>query len=279
MNKLNSIGLSIPEKNFIVDIEHKVMFNPISFSPSKEGAIGDEIISPKYSEINNYTWKKLFYNQFNCIKNDVCDEFINGINLLNIDRKKIPKLSSVSKKLKSITNWEIMRVEGLVYPRYFFELLANKLFPCTDFIRDISELNYIRSPDIFHDQFGHLPLISDHKFANFFHLFGLAGTKAKNDEEIEWFNRIYWYTAEFGIMKNKIENSSKKIYGAGLISSKSEFMNFYSNNIEVFHLDIDYMAKNTIVDINDFQKYFFEIESFEELEYKFTNWATKNEFL
>ena len=88
--------------------------------------------------------------------------------------------------------------------KIFFKLLANKLFPCTDFIRHQDELDYTPAPDTFHDQVGHLPMITNQKFADFFHLFGLAGTKVRTAEELEWFNRTHWFTVEFGLINSTV---------------------------------------------------------------------------
>lgn len=270
-----------------MEVEYKAKSSyPIEPSKSAEGTIGEDILYPVYSEQQHTTWKSLLEKQTSLLKSGkyLCDEYIKGTAHLDFPKDKVASLAHSSQMLEKRTGWKVIRVEGLVPPEKFFALLANKLFPCTDFIRHFDELDYTPAPDTFHDQVGHLPMITDPRFADFFHAFGVSGSRAQSQEELEWFNRIYWFTVEFGLInptahKGELRDSSQsRIYGSGIVSSCGEIVHCLSDTVGKKPFDLDVIC-NTSFDIHHMQGQLFEIESFDELEHKFRNWAKQKGFL
>ncbi|MES2615491.1 MAG: phenylalanine 4-monooxygenase [Bdellovibrionota bacterium] len=284
-NEFQSVPL--PTLPLSIDVVYKAKSSyPIVPSLSQEGTIGKNILPPTYSQEQNYTWKSLFHKHQNLVKNNayLCKEYISGLDLLQFPTEQVPTLAELSERLKATSGWQLIRVEGLVSAQKFFALLANKVFPCTDFIRHQDEIDYTPAPDTFHDQVGHLPMITHGRFAEFFHLFGLAGVAAKTEEEIMWFNRIYWFTTEFGLINptvhsgNKYDKTKTQIYGAGIASSCGEILYSFSDQVKKLPFDLEVISR-TEFDIHHMQDVLFEIESFNELEEKFKAWAIKNSFL
>lgn len=284
---LSSIVIPLPELPLSVEVEYKAKSSyPIAPSKSPEGTIGKNILPPTYSSEQNETWQKLFSKHNNLVRSHpyLCKEYLNGLDILNFPKDKVPALADLSERLQKVTGWQIIRVEGLVPADKFFMLLANKLFPCTDFIRHKDEIDYTPAPDLFHDQVGHLPMITNEIFANYFHLFGCVASSVKTEEHTLWMQRIYWFTTEFGLinptahMKEKRENSKTQIYGSGIASSCGEIEYSLSDKTKKLPFDLDVISK-TEFDIHHMQDLLFEIESFEELEEKFKAWAVKHSFL
>lgn len=277
--------IPIPEGALSIEVEYKAKSSyPVVASPSVEGTIGSAIIPPTYSQDQHLTWKKMFKKQSNLMEGHLCKEYIEGVHFLKFPNDRVPKLASSSEELKKCTEWQIIRAEGLVSPVNFFALLANKVFPCTDFIRHMDEIDYTPAPDTFHDQIGHLPMITNKRFAEFFHLFGIAGSQAKNDEEVTWFNRIYWFTVEFGLINQtahlgaKRDSTLTRIYGAGIASSCGEILYSLSDKVVKHPFNIDKITETTF-DIHHMQDQLFEIESFDELEMEFRKWAIRKKFI
>jgi phenylalanine-4-hydroxylase len=252
---------------------------PVMPSPSPEGTIGEAILPPVYADEQHQTWQKLFDRQSAILGGRVCDEYLAGRALMNYPAERVPTLAELSRTLKSATGWQIIRVEGYVPESIFFRLLANKCFPCTDFIRHPEELEYTPAPDMFHDLMGHLPLITNPRFASFFHAYGLAGSAAKNEEQVAWLGRIYWFTVEFGLMNPNAHRpllrrgEETTIYGAGIVSSVGEIPHSLSGHVKKEPFIADIVA-NRVFDIHHMQDTLFEIASFDELESEFRRWAS-----
>ncbi|MDT4858188.1 Phenylalanine-4-hydroxylase [compost metagenome] len=139
---------------------------------------------------------------------------------MGFEAASIPDFNVVNQKLKAATGWQITVVPGLVPAATFFALLARRIFPATCWLRTMAELDYIEEPDMFHDVFGHIPLLSNPAYADFMHAFGQLGLQWNDDEhKMELLSRIYWYTIEFGLIR---EYGQPKIYGAGILSSPGE---------------------------------------------------------
>jgi phenylalanine-4-hydroxylase len=269
----------MPLPPFSIEVKYKAKPSyPIAPSASPEGAIGDEILPPHYADEQNQTWQKLYEKQHELIYEHpyLCNEYKQGLSVLNFPQKRIPYLNETSAKLSQATGWKLMRVSGLVPPEKFFRLLANKIFPCTDFIRHQDELDYTPAPDLFHDQVGHLPMITHPQFAEFFRLFGLAGSRTKTQEQMDWFDRIYWFTTEFGLIRSV--SGKTQIYGAGIASSCGEILNSLSAQVERRPFDLEEICE-TKFDIFHMQTLYFELESFEQLQKEFVAWAQKRSFL
>jgi phenylalanine-4-hydroxylase len=281
----NFLSIPIPEGELSIEVEYKAKSSyPVVPSPSVEGTIGSKIVSPTYSQEQHQTWKKMYEKQLGLIQDHLCQEYISGIQYLKFPKDRIPALARSSEELKKCTEWQVIRAKGLVSPVIFFALLANKVFPCTDFIRHMDEIDYTPAPDTFHDQIGHLPMITHKRFAEFFHLFGIAGSQAKSQTEVEWFNRIYWFTVEFGLINETAHSGINRnpaltrIYGAGIASSCGEILYSLSDKVVKHSFNIEKITETTF-DIHKMQEQLFEIESFEELENEFRKWAIKKGFI
>lgn len=171
-----------------------------------------------YTQEENETWEILYKRQKKIIINRACDEFIQGLDRLSINPLKVPQLPDINKKLKNMTGWQIFPVPALIGFKGFFELLANRKFPAATFIRRREDLDYLQEPDIFHEIFGHCPLLTNQAYADFSQHYGKLGLKA-NKEDRAMLARLYWFTIEFGLVET---SAGLRIYGGGILSSKEE---------------------------------------------------------
>lgn len=232
---------------------------------------------PKYSNEEHGTWALLIENQNKILPNRACNEFMEGLGKISFPQNRIPRLADISDRIEKCTGWTIMRVDGLVPDKEFFHLLAEKIFPSTDFIRARSELGYTPSPDMFHDLLGHVPLLVNPRFTTFFEKFGRAGVRAfqLGHEGMKMLPRIYWYTVEFGLIQNP---EGLRIYGAGIVSSPNEALFSLSDKPTRHAFDIEAIAKKPY-DIWRMQEELFVIESFDQLEKEFDRWAKEQGLL
>lgn len=234
----------------------------------------NEIIYPDYSEEEQTNWKFLYERQMQFLPGRACDEYLEGTKKLNFEADKIPFLKELSHIFYSTTGWKVARVPGLIHEQNFFEMLQRKIFPSTDYIRKKEELDYTPAPDLFHDIFGHMPLLTNKNFASFYQMFGEAALRAEglNRKYLETF---HWFTVEFGLIQNP---AGMRIYGAGILSSLNEVQNALSDNVEVK----EFIPENIInqeYDVWHLQPVLFVIESFEQLEQGFKDWSKKNGLL
>jgi phenylalanine-4-hydroxylase len=236
-----------------------------------------EIPVPQYSEEEHGTWKLLIEKQMQLVNDHACIEFCGGLQKVQFPTERIPRLIDVSNTLQKHTGWSLLRVEGLVHPMDFFKLLAKKIFPSTDFIRKRSELMYTPAPDMFHDLFGHTPLLTSRDFTDFFENFGKVGAHAAilyqdPDNEInKMLQRIYWFTVEFGLIQT---HKGLRAYGSGSCSSPEELEFCLSDKCRRLDFDIDVIAKKDF-DIWHLQEEVFVIQSFKQLGSEFQNWARR----
>lgn len=228
---------------------------------------------PQYTDEEHGTWALLVENQSRVLPNRACNEFLDGLRHIPFPKERIPSLVSISDVIEKFTGWKLMRVDGLVPDKEFFHLLAEKIFPSTDFIRDRSELGYTPSPDMFHDLLGHVPLLVNPRFTAFFEKFGKAGVRAfeLGHPGTKMLPRIYWYTVEFGLIRNP---EGLRIYGSGIVSSPNEVMYSLSDQPKKIPFDIDAVAAKPY-DIWHMQEELFVIDSFDQLEAEFDRWAKK----
>lgn len=171
-----------------------------------------------YTPEENQIWNTLITRQRPIVEGRACQEYIQGLNKLNLSTDHIPQCPEVSKVLMETTGWSLQPVPALIPNDYFFELLANRKFPAATFIRRREELDYLQEPDIFHEVFGHCPLLTNQALADFTCTYGKLCQKA-NDKEREMLARLYWFTVEFGLINTK---DGLRTYGGGILSSKSE---------------------------------------------------------
>jgi len=235
---------------------------------------------PKYTDEEHGTWGLLVKAQKENLPNRACDEYFEGLEKINFPQDKIPSLKYVSDQIYPHTGFKIMRAAGLVHPKDFFYLLEKKIFPSTDFIRKRSELKYTPAPDMFHDLFGHTPLLTNQKFADFFSLIGEVGRKAYNvyDDTHEIHNmmaRTYWFTVEFGLTNTK---NGIRVYGSGQISSPEEIVFCLTDKCKKRQFSMEEIT-NQPYDIWHMQREVFVIDSWEQLINDFHSWSVKKKII
>ncbi|WP_020533415.1 phenylalanine 4-monooxygenase [Flexithrix dorotheae] len=174
-----------------------------------------------YTAEDKQVWELLYNRQMEILPGRASTAFLEGIKKIGFVPQRIPNFEEVNQTLLGITGWQLEVVKGLIPNKEFFELLENKRFPATTWFRKLSQIDYLEEPDMFHDVFGHVPLLTDENFCGF--LKGLSKIALKhinNEWAIEMIARLYWYTVEFGLIRNKEEGL--RIYGAGILSSPGE---------------------------------------------------------
>jgi len=228
---------------------------------------------PAYSSQEQTTWATLLANQQQVLPGRACTEFMDGLSLIGFPADRIPCLAEISDRVESKTGWRLTRVDGIVPDDVFFRLLSQRYFPSTDFIRKPEEIGYTPAPDMFHDLLGHVPMLTDHRFCAFFQRFGEAGVRAfeRNHPAMEWLPRIYWYTVEFGLIR---DSSGLRIYGSGILSSPNEVMHSLSDATEKRPFDIGAICACPY-DIWHMQSTLFVIDSFTQLEAEFARWTAE----
>src|SRR3990167_6984502 len=171
-----------------------------------------------YTDEENQIWHELITRQTPILQGRACDEYIHGINLLDMPKDRIPQCPEISKVLQAATGWVLEPVPALIPFDQFFNLLANRKFPAATFIRRREELNYLQEPDIFHEVFGHCPLFTNQAYADFTHAYGKLGLNAAHEDRV-MLAKLYWFTIEFGLIKT---SAGLRAYGGGILSSISE---------------------------------------------------------
>ncbi|MFC4699860.1 phenylalanine 4-monooxygenase [Glaciecola siphonariae] len=166
----------------------------------------------------NQRWARLYERQINLLQGRACEQYMRGIELLNMPKDQIPQLPDIDKVLMEATGWQTAAVPALINFTEFFTLLANKRFPVATFIRSEEEFDYLQEPDVFHEIFGHCPLLTNPAFAHFTHVYGQLGLAA-NKEDRAFLARLYWFTVEFGLVQTE---QGLRIYGGGILSSPGE---------------------------------------------------------
>ena len=215
----------------------------------------------QYSEADHHTYRLLFERQTKQLKGLACEEFIAAVEHLGHPHR-IPRFDQVSKRLRRATGWELVGVPGLIPEEAFFSLLAQRRFPVTDWIRRPEEFDYVVEPDIFHDLFGHVPLLFDPTFADYMQAYGQGGMKASRLDACELLARLYWYTVEFGLIQTP---RGLRAYGAGILSSAGELQHsVHSPAPSRVAFDLKRMMRSRYK-IDSFQATYFVIDSFQQL--------------
>ncbi len=215
-----------------------------------------------YTKEEHGVWRTLFERQSKLLPGRACDEFIRGMQDLPIGPEQIPDFEQMSKVLKKRTGWEVVAVPGLVPDDVFFGHLANRRFPAGQFIRKPHELDYLEEPDVFHDVFGHVPMLMNPVIADYIQAYGEGGLRASRLGVLEKLARVYWYTVEFGLVQ---QSDGLRIYGAGIASSASETrfsVESDSPNRVRFELE---RVMQTNYRIDDFQETYFVLGHLDEL--------------
>ncbi len=217
---------------------------------------------PSYSPEEHDRWDRLFARQAKLLPGRACEAFLAAQAKLELSRAGVPDFADLSKRLSALTGWSVVAVAGLIPDEAFFEHLANRRFPAGAFIRPEAEFDYLEEPDVFHDVFGHVPLLADPVYARFLQAYGEGGRRALGLGQLHNLARLYWYTVEFGLMRTP---EGLRIFGAGILSSPAETvfsLEDSSPNRVLFDLE---RVMRTKYIISDFQQTYFVIESFETL--------------
>lgn len=217
-----------------------------------------------YSDADHDTWRQLYERQRAVLEGRASDAFIEAQDAMGMTPAKIPKFSELNEVLTKATGWTLMGVEGLLPELDFFDHLANKRFPVTWWIRTPEQIDYIEEPDLFHDLFGHVPLLMNPLFGDYMQAYGQGGVKAHGigADALQHLTRLYWYTVEFGLIR---ENGELRIYGSGIVSSKGESMHSLESDApNRIGFDLERIMR-TRYRIDSYQKTYFVIDSFEQL--------------
>lgn len=172
-----------------------------------------------YRPEDHQTWDRLYHRQTALLPGRACAPFLSGLDALDLGQGGIPNFETVNAELFKLTGWRVVAVPGLVPDEVFFDHLANRRFPTGRFIRNPDQLDYLQEPDVFHDLFGHIPMLTDPIFADYMAAYGEGGLRAKSLGQLHHLARLYWYTVEFGLLAG---DDGLRIYGAGIVSSHSE---------------------------------------------------------
>lgn len=214
-----------------------------------------------YTPEENETWHILVSRQMDAIQDRACAEFLEGLETLNLPVDRVPQCTEVTRRLQETTGWSVKAVPALISINEFFTLLAHKQFPAATFIRRREELDYLKEPDIFHEFFGHCPLLTNQAYADFVEWYGKTSLKASNKVQ-SLLGRLFWFTIEFGLIKM---DNALRIYGGGILSSYEEtFYALESNSPERKKFDLMDIL-NTNYRYDEIQKEYFILNKLDDL--------------
>lgn len=230
-----------------------------------EGAASDWTIAQgweAYTGAEHALWDKLYTRQTALLPGRAHPAFIDGLSRLDLGAGGIPDFRRLSEKLMKLTGWQVVAVPGLVPEETFFEHLANRRFVAGNFLRTPEQIDYLQEPDIFHDVFGHVPLLANPVFADYMQAYGEGGLRSMQYGALHKLARLYWYTVEFGLIETA---EGLRIHGAGIVSSFGE-TRFALDSPSPNRLGFDLKrVLRTRYRIDDFQQTYFAIPSFEHL--------------
>ena len=215
-----------------------------------------------YSNAEHEVWMTLYARQTALLPGRACDPFLKGLEALDLHRAGIPDFARINVELDRLTGWTVVAVPGLVPDEIFLDHLAHRRFPAGQFIRKPQELDYLQEPDIFHDVFGHVPMLTDPVFADYMQAYGRGGQRAMQRGQLANLARLYWYTVEFGLLQTP---QGVRIYGAGIVSSRAESI-FALDDPSPNRLGFDLeRVMRTPYRIDDFQQVYFVAPSLRDL--------------
>ena len=214
-----------------------------------------------YSEPEHEVWRTLYQRQTAMLPGLACAEYMAGLQKLDL-ASGIPDFEALSEQLAALTGWRVVAVPGLVPDEVFFQHLANRRFPAGRFIRGADQLDYLQEPDVFHDVFGHVPMLTDPVFADYMEAYGKGGMRALGMGRLHNLARLYWYTVEFGLLRT---GEGLRIYGAGIVSSATESRYaLYDPKPQRRDFDLEQVMR-TPYKIDDVQALYFVIPSLQSL--------------
>jgi phenylalanine-4-hydroxylase len=216
----------------------------------------------RYTAAEHAVWRTLFERQTQLLPGRACDEFVDGMKRLPIGPEQIPDFGRLSEVLGKRTGWQVVAVPGLVPDEVFFEHLANRRFPSGQFIRKPGQLDYIEEPDVFHDVFGHVPMLMNPQMAENLQAYGVGGLRAQRLGVLPNLARVYWYTVEFGLVEQR---DGVRLYGSGIASSYTESV-FAVEDSSPNRIRFDLpRVMRTRYRIDDFQETYFVLRNLDEL--------------
>jgi len=244
---------------------------PVTYGASAHGPRGDYAgmradytVDQDYStyrDADHDRWRRLYARQMRLVPGRACPEFLRVVDTLGYETG-IPRFEEVNQRLGAATGWEVVAVPGLLPEHVFFAHLARRRFPVTVWLREEHEFDYIVEPDIFHDFFGHVPLLFDPVFADYMQAYGRGGEKAEGLHALEYLARLYWYSVEFGLVRT---TEGLRIYGAGILSSPSEVSYALSSPLpKRIGFGVERVMR-TRYKIDTFQPTYFVIDDFGQL--------------
>jgi phenylalanine-4-hydroxylase len=243
-------------------------------NPTKHGLLAGDAVPPhradwtigqdweNYSAAEHAVWRTLFERQAKLLPGRACAEYLAGMEVLPIGADAIPDFRRLSDILMRRTGWQVVAVPGLVPPEVFFDHLANRRFPAGQFIRRSDQLDYIEEPDVFHDVFGHVPMLMHPVLADYLQAYGKGGLRAQRLGALDQLSRVYWFTVEFGLVS---QDEVLRIYGAGIVSSYAETQ-FALEDGSPNHFKFSLLrVMRTRYRIDDFQESYFVLDSLDDL--------------
>lgn len=215
-----------------------------------------------YTAAEHGVWDTLYQRQIKLLPGRASKAYLKGLDALRLSESGIPNFEELSDRLEKLTGWRVVAVPGLVPDDVFFDHMANRRFVSGNFIRRADQLDYLQEPDVFHDVFGHVPMLADPVFADYLEAYGRGGLRALELGSLKQLARLYWYTVEFGLVQ---EDGDLRIYGSGIVSSSAESV-FALDDPSPHRIGFDLKrVMRTEYRIDDFQQNYFVIPSYDEL--------------
>lgn len=215
-----------------------------------------------YAGAQHDVWRRLFERQSRLLPGRACPQYLEGLARLGLNADGIPEFDRLNDILDRATGWRLVAVPGLVPDDVFFHHLAARRFPATNWIRAPEQLDYLQEPDLFHDVFGHVPMLMHPVFADYLQAYGKGGLKALNLGALDKLSRLYWYSVEFGLLRLP---EGLRIYGSGIVSSHGETL-YSLEDPRPLRIAFDVLrVMRTRYRIDDYQETYFVIDSFEQL--------------
>ena len=214
-----------------------------------------------YNPAQHAVWAELVHRVLPELEKHAAQEYLDGFEIIGLRQDCLPNLKSVSGRLAPRTGWTSTPVSGFLPAPAFFEMLSTRRFPTTTWLRSIESLEYTPQPDIFHDVFGHVPMHAHPVFADFLERYGRVCAAATDPEVLEKLGRIFWYTVEFGVIR---QHGQIKVYGSGLISSNAERRSVIDGNCAIRNFSLDEVL-DTPVKVDELHKFLFAVDSFDQI--------------
>lgn len=221
----------------------------------------DEKAYITYTAAENAVWHELVHRQRQVVAHRACDDYLHGLDLLQLPEDRVPQCNEISERLTKATGWSVVPVPALISSNEFFTLISRRQFPAASFVRTKEEIDYLEEPDMFHEIFGHCPMLTNPTYADFMQRYGELALKA-SDEDRELLARLYWFTVEFGLIQTE---KGLRVYGGGILSSKNETIYALESTTPLRKPFSGLEALRTPYRIDILQPIYFVIHSFDEL--------------